>query len=111
MTTHETSPAICQACGRPITGKIHRFSDDPSSAFCSFECQISKTTIEVIEVELRPITEPFAAGPIFHGPRPRTLHYDRFCECSDARFENEIVVPKRHSLICFCPRCGCVTQD
>ena len=67
--------------------------------------------IEIHELQLRPTAEPFAPGPVYRGPPPRALHYDRFCECSDARFENEITVPKRHSVICFCPRCGCVTQD
>ncbi len=111
MKTHETSSATCQACGLPITGEIHYFSGDPSSAFCSFECQVGKADIEISELELRPITAPAAPGPVYEGPTARKLYDDRFCDCSDARFENEVVVPKGHSVICFCPRCGCVTQD
>jgi hypothetical protein len=107
---HETPPATCQACGRQITGEIHRFADDPTSAFCSFDCQLSKTEIEVYELELQPITGPLPRKPVYRGPTAERLHYDRFCEC-DVRYENEITVPKRHSLIFFCPKCGCVTQD
>jgi hypothetical protein len=108
-TSSAASPA-CQACGRTIIGKPHRFSNDPSSAFCSFECQLKKTEIEVYEMKLEPITEPIEPWPVYQGPTAEKLHYDRFCECG-IRFENEITVPKRHSLICFCPKCGCVTQD
>jgi hypothetical protein len=110
MKRHATSPDTCQACGQSITGDIHRFSDDPASAFCSLDCQISKTTIEVHEVALRPITEPLPPRPVYHGPMAKHLHDDRGCDC-DVRYQNEIVVPKWHSVICFCPRCGCVTQD
>jgi hypothetical protein len=109
MKTHETSPATCQACGQSITGEIHRFSGVPSSAFCSIECQVSKAEITVEEVRLGPVG-PRVPRPRYTGPMPRVLHYDRWCECIDL-YENEITVPKGHSLICFCPRCGCVTQD
>jgi hypothetical protein len=104
------SPATCQACGRIITGKIFRFSNVPSSAFCSFDCQLKQTHIEVVELKLQPITEPLPPDPVYQGPTASRLHDDRFCDCA-VYYENQITVPKRHSLICFCPKCGCVTQD
>jgi len=107
---NETSPASCQACGRRITGKIFRFSNDPTSAFCSDECQISKAKIGVIYARLAPITEPLPRPPVYDGPTASRLQYDRWCDCEEL-YENQIGVPKRHSLICFCPKCGCVTQD
>jgi hypothetical protein len=103
-------PATCQACGAPITGEIHQLHDDPTSAFCSYECQLEETDIQVYEMQLAPIPEPLPPRPLYRGPTPEVLHYDRFCEC-DEEFENQITVPRRHSLICFCPKCGCVTQD
>src|SRR5947208_512244 len=105
-----TASVPCQACGKAITGKIHRFSGVPDSAFCSFDCQLSKTEIVVEELQLVPIDGPPPVYPVYQGPPPSRLHFDRFCECEEY-FENQITVPKRHSLICFCPKCGCVTQD
>jgi hypothetical protein len=80
------------------------------SAFCSFDCQLSQTTPIGGEARLSPVTGPRQALPVYRGPPPKRLHYDRGCEC-DLMYENQITVPKRHSLICICPKCGCVTQD
>ena len=110
MKCHATSPETCQACGKTITGDIHRFTDDPTSAFCSVDCQLSKTTVEVRELELLPITEPLPRRPVYQGPTAQHLDYERLCECA-VQYENEIIVPNGHSVICLCPRCGCVTQD
>lgn len=101
---------LCQACGKTITGKVHRFSGVPDSAFCSFQCQLSKAEIQVVEAKLEPITSPLPPQPVHTGPTARTLRYERECECG-VFYENQITVPNRHSLICFCPKCGCVTQD
>jgi hypothetical protein len=59
----KTPSAICQACGRAITGRIFRFTDVPTSAFCSLECQISKTEPVVTELQLVPITVTHATSP------------------------------------------------
>lgn len=110
MGKNTKSPAVCQACSNNIVGKVLRFTGVPESAFCSWECQLTKTVITAQEIELEPITTPRPLQPRYEGPTATTLHRDRWCEC-DIDYENQITVPKRHSLICFCPKCGCVTQD
>src|SRR3954470_24132155 len=99
QSKRKKSSAICQACGREIPGKIHRFSGVPSSAFCSMECQLSKAEITVEEVRPGP-AGPRAPRPWYAGRMPRVLHYDRGCDCAES-YENEITVPKGHSLICL----------
>ena len=66
--------------------------------------------ITVTELVLAPITTPLPPAPVYPGPVAEVLQYDRFCDC-EVMYENQILVPKRHSVICFCPRCGCVTVD
>jgi hypothetical protein len=109
-TKNTTSPAFCQACGKRIVGTIFRFDNDPESAFCSLECQISMTKPVAVELKLVPLTAPLPPLPVYTGTVAMTLHADRGCECG-VFYANQITVPKRHSVICFCPKCGCVTVD
>ena len=104
------SLAICQACGKSIMGKTYRFKDVLDSAFCSLDCQVRITKPIALEVELAPITAPHPCLPVYMGPMATKLHYDCGCEC-DVYYENQIIVPKRHSVIRLCPKCGCVTVD
>lgn len=110
MPTTNTSPAPCQNCGMKIVGKVFRFTDQPASAFCSSDCQLSATTIVVAESHLQPPTSRLPTLPTYHGPVAETFHCDRGCGC-EVRYANEITVRKRHSVIGLCPRCGCVTVD
>lgn len=64
---------------------------------------------EIVELELVPFTS--SEPPLLYsGETAEKLYYDRFCNC-DVYYDNQICVPKRHSLIAFCPKCGCVTCD
>lgn len=110
VTRQATSLTICQACGKKVQGRVFRFTDVPDSAFCSFECQLDKTEITVREVTLKPMTGPQPPPVVFAGPVANELYDDRGCDCG-VFYENQITVPKRHSLICFCPKCGGVTID
>lgn len=111
MVSKTCSPSvICQTCGKKIEGKVCRFTDVPDSAFCSMNCQISMTEPIGGEIQLLPITGPRQSRPVFTGAVATKLHDDLGCECG-VFYENQITVPKRHSLICYCPKCGCVTVD
>src|SRR5205085_8369818 len=109
-TRSVTSPGTCQSCGKAINGKPFRFSDDSRSVFCSLECQIAKTRIVAVEVKLAPITIPLPPSPAYTEPVARKLHDDRGCDCG-VLYENQITIPKRHSVISLCPKCGGVTTD
>lgn len=111
MKNNQTSPETCKTCGRPIKGKPIRAAHSPGAAFCSEDCEIGAMQVEVVEVELLPVTEWEPEDlPVYSGPPPETLRCDHWCECG-VRYANEIIVPKRHSLVSICPKCGCVTVD
>ena len=100
----------CHACHKQIDGKGFRFGDVPESAFCSIDCQISMTQPIVHEMVINEITEALPELPTFTGQIAVKLFDDRGCVCG-VFYENQITVPKRHSVVCYCPRCGCVTVD
>ncbi|HYT93504.1 MAG TPA: hypothetical protein VEL76_32600 [Gemmataceae bacterium] len=66
----------------------------------------------LLDVQLVPITDEdeWPSLPVYHGPPPSRLHDDQWCDCEE-EYENQILVPKGHSLISLCPKCGCVTVD
>jgi len=107
-----TASEVCQACGKIITGRVCRFSNVPDSAFCSDQCQTSKTEPVLLsdQIVLLKSSDDRPRNPVYSGPLASRLHFDTWCDCAE-RYDNQICVPKRHSIICLCPRCGCVTQD
>jgi hypothetical protein len=109
MSTH-SRPARppCQACDRPIRGKVFRFSNVPESAFCSMTCQISRTRITATECTHAPVGVPQPPHPAFAGPVATPNGAD--CTCG-VFYGNQTLVPKRHSFASHCPRCGGVTVD
>ena len=104
--------------GASLRSQVHLFVDEFIQALhgkpicrsrIAFKGQISETTIEGYEAKLLPVTRS-ARRPVYRGPMADKLHFDRFCQCS-VLYENQIIVPKGHSVIVLCPKCGCVTQD
>ena len=71
-------------------------------------CQISRTTITATECTLQPVGESSPPKPTFAGRAARPNGAD--CKC-DMVYGNQKLVPKRHSLVSHCPRCGGVTVD
>lgn len=98
----------CQACDRPIAGEVFRFTEVPSSAFCSLACRTSRTQVTLTQLTLCPITRPLPPQPTFDGPAVGPQ--PQGCTCG-VFYENQTLVPKRHSLVAHCPRCGGVTVD
>jgi len=70
---------------------------------------MKKLNITAEEIQLEPITEPLPALPDSEERWPPPSR-KQWCECKDG-MRIRLSFPKRHSLVCFCPKCGCVTQD